>query len=151
MAARRLVLGVIAMTVLVCVSLIAGFVSSAQEISIPSANLADLKERQVIYLEDDHVFLVHHRDEVFALSDDAQHVGDTVRYCASSGLFESTAHGEKFDIRGVFLAGPALRGLDRYEVRVEGGVVLVDLQNRIEGPARGEMQPLDPIGPFCPP
>jgi Rieske Fe-S protein len=72
-----------------------------------------------------------------------------VIFCASSHLFESPAHGEKFDIRGYYYAGPGARGLRRYPTRIEGDRVVIDLEHPTEGPERGAGPPQEPQGPFC--
>jgi len=115
----------------------------------PVASLEDLQEQEVLFLEEHHIFLVYNDGDPLALSDDAQHVGDRVEFCTSSQMFESPAHGEKFDIRGHYFGGPARRGLDRYPVRVEGDGVYVDVDRPIRGPERGEEPTRDPEGPFC--
>lgn len=111
--------------------------------------LEALEERRVIYLEDEHVFLVFNHGKPLALSDDAQHIGDRVEFCESSQMFESAAHGEKFDLCGYYYGGPGRRGLDRYPVRIEGDAVNVDLYEPIPGPGRGDPPALGPAGPLC--
>ena len=115
----------------------------------PVASLAELQEEEVLFLEEHAVFLVYNDGDPLALSADAQHVGDEVEFCESSQMFESPAHGEKFDIRGYYYGGPAQRGLDRYPVRIEGDGIYVDLEHSIEGPPRGTGPPAEPQGPFC--
>lgn len=117
----------------------------------PVASLANLKENKVVpvALPRDDAFLVYDEGEVFALSADAQHLGDDVVFCESSQLFESPAHGEKFDIRGFYYGGPAQRGLARYPVRIEGDEIFLDLDHPVEGPERGEGPTREPQGPFC--
>jgi hypothetical protein len=66
-------------------------------------------------------------------------------------MFETPTHGEKFDRRGTYYGGPAQKGLDRFLVTVEGSSIFVDFDHLIEGPERGEEDPLDPEGPFCVP
>lgn len=135
--------------------LLAGFIAAAFVIGIASQNnsgavasMVDLRREEVILIEDHDVYLVYNNGEPLALSTDSQHVGDEVVFCSSSQLFESPAHGEKFDIQGRYFGGPARSGLDRYPVRVQGDTVSVDLENRIPGPARGG-QRAEPQGPFC--
>ena len=95
------------------------------------------------------IFVVHDDGDLVALSADAQHVGDAVVFCESSQLFESPAHGEKFDILGYYYAGPATRGLARFHTRLEGDQIFIDLERPIEGPQRGAGPPREPQGPFC--
>jgi Rieske Fe-S protein len=64
-------------------------------------------------------------------------------------MFETPTHGEKFDRRGNYYAGPASKGLDRYPIAVEGDAIYVDLETVIPGPERGTEEPLEPEGSFC--
>jgi Rieske Fe-S protein len=113
--------------------------------------MTELRQRQVIRMEERPVFLVYNDGKPLALSDDAQHLGsdDRVVFCKSSGMFESPAHGEKFDLAGRYHGGPARRGLDRYRLWVDDGQVFVDFGDVIHGPKRGEPAGDEPIGPFC--
>ena len=105
----------------------------------------------MIFFDDHNLFLVHFEDRVLALDADAQHLGDDVIYCETSQLFESPAHGEKFDIRGYYFGGPGSRGLDRYFVEVRDGDIYVDLEYQTPGPERDEHTPRPPQGPLCVP
>lgn len=115
----------------------------------PVAALEDLRQERVIFLERHDAFLVFFRGRALALSSDAQHLGDHVEFCPASGLFEAPAHGEKFDIRGLYLGGPARRGLDRFSSQVHNGWIYVDFTHRIEGPPRGTGTRRAPQGPLC--
>jgi len=70
-----------------------------------------------------------------ALSDDARHVGDRVLYCAQDKTF-SAPHGERFDLLGRYMGGPAAGDLGQYPVRVEEDRVLVDVSGNVELPDR---------------
>ncbi len=112
-------------------------------------SLGELRDKGVVFVADESLHVVWNEGTPVALSADAQHVGDEVRFCSSSGMFESAAHGEKFDGRGLYYGGPARRGLDRYPVRVEGGAIFVDLEHPITGPPRGAGPVQEPKGRFC--
>lgn len=101
---------------------------------------------------DDHdIYLVYNGARPLALDADAQHLGDDVVFCRSSQMFESPAHGEKFDIRGFYFGGPAGRGLDRYQANLSGDGIYVDLDQPNQGPARETQRARDPQGPLCVP
>lgn len=117
----------------------------------PVASLQALKDERVIFIEDHDLHLVYYQGRVLALDADAQHLGDDVVFCESSGWFESPAHGEKFDLRGYVVGGPAARGLTRYRVQILDDGVYVDLEHPVEGPERHEQVPLPPRGPLCVP
>lgn len=97
------------------------------------------------------IFVVHDDGHLVALSADAQHVGDQVLFCEGSQMFQSPAHGEKFDIRGYYFGGPASRGLARFPIRIEGDQLFVDIEHPIAGAPRGAGPPEDPQGHFCVP
>lgn len=118
----------------------------------PVASLEDLRQQEVLSLAEHNVFLVYNEGDPLALSDDPQHLeGEHTEWCESSQMFETPTHREKFDRRGYYYGGPAMKGLDRYPVRVENDAVYVDLDERISGPERGAEEPLEPEGPFCVP
>lgn len=146
---RRLLLAAsLLLAALIAGAMVFGFMTSGDPETV-WVSLEDLHEREVIHLEKEHVFVVFNEGEPLALSDDAQHVGDTVIFCESSRLFESPAHGEKFDMHGRYFGGPAARGLSRYPVRREGDLLLIDTTKEIKGPPRGEGPALEPAGDYC--
>lgn len=51
-------------------------------------------------------------------------------------VFLNPCHGEKYDYVGRYFAGPAPRGLDRFDVSVEGTDVVVDVSAFEYGPDR---------------
>ncbi|MEX2660749.1 MAG: ubiquinol-cytochrome c reductase iron-sulfur subunit [Vicinamibacterales bacterium] len=74
------------------------------------------------------VFLVWDgRTTVHALSATCTHLGCRVRWDAPSTRFRCPCHGGVFDARGAVVEGPPPRPLDRVEVRVDAGTVLVRL------------------------
>lgn len=116
----------------------------------PLASLTELQDEGVIYIEDEHLFLVYNDGDPLALSDDSQHLpGEYTEWCETSQMFETPTHGEKFDRRGNYYGGPATKGLDRYPIAVEGDAIYVDLETVIPGPERGANETLEPEGRFC--
>jgi cytochrome b6-f complex iron-sulfur subunit len=78
------------------------------------------------------------------------HLGCRVPFCPSSQWFECPCHGTAYNKAGEFQAGPAPRGMDRFKIAIEGGVVKVDTSEVVQGPPRGTatiQQP--PEGPPC--
>lgn len=82
---------------------------------------------------DELVALVQHEGELYAIRDECSHG----RVMLSLGEVDDTtiecfAHGSRFDLRtGEPLELPATRPVPVYPVTVEGGDVLVDLDNPI--------------------
>jgi len=148
MSGRFLLFGSLLLVALIGGAIAFGFLTSGEQVG-PVASLEQVEERDVIHFEDDRVYLVYNDGDPLALSDDSQHLGDRVTFCESSQMFYSKAHGEIFDIRGVYFGGPATRGLARYPVTQEGDLLYVDTEREIEGPPRGEPKALEPAGDFC--
>ena len=77
------------------------------------------------------------QDGVVALYQKCVHLGCRVPWCGSSQWFECPCHGSKYNRVGEKTGGPAPRGLDRFGVAVEGGVVVVDTKQVVQGPPIG--------------
>lgn len=65
-----------------------------------------------------------------ALDRTCTHLGCTVPWNAETRRFECPCHASTFDIAGEVLGPPAPRPLDTYPVRIENGIVKVDLTQR---------------------
>ena len=87
---------------------------------------------------------------VMALYQKCVHLGCKVPWCVTSQWWECPCHGSRYNRWGEYQAGPAPRGLDRFSVSVEDGVVMLDTSNIITGPAR-QADALDQPaeGPSC--
>lgn len=118
---------------------------------VDAASVAELRGDRVVYLPEHQVFVVWDAGAPLALSADARHLeGERVLFCPSSGQFESPAHGEKFDLGGRYVAGPAASDMTRVASRLEGDRVLVNPSMETASAARGERgAPRDPEGPIC--
>jgi len=72
-------------------------------------------------------YLVRLDDRGFlALDRRCTHLGCTVPWDPALGQFACPCHSSAFDLRGEVLRPPAPRPLDRFEVRIENGIVKVD-------------------------
>jgi cytochrome b6-f complex iron-sulfur subunit len=76
-------------------------------------------------------------DGVVALYQKCVHLGCRVPWCSASQWFECPCHGSKYNRVGEKTGGPAPRGLDRFGVSVEGGFVVVDTKQVVQGPPIG--------------
>lgn len=76
-------------------------------------------------------------DGVVALYQKCVHLGCRVPWCSSSQWFECPCHGSKYNRVGEKVGGPAPRGLDRFGVSVDGGVIVVDTKQVVQGPPIG--------------
>jgi cytochrome b6-f complex iron-sulfur subunit len=73
-----------------------------------------------------------------ALDRTCTHLGCTVPWVAEQGRFNCPCHASSFDITGAVLGPPAPRPLDLYPVRIENGIVKVDLRQTVR---RSEFRP----------
>lgn len=64
---------------------------------------------------------------LLALSRQCTHLGCSVPWDEAKGRFVCPCHASSFDVRGEVLSAPAPRPLDVFPVRVENGVVKVEL------------------------
>jgi cytochrome b6-f complex iron-sulfur subunit len=73
-------------------------------------------------------YLVRLSDGGFlALHRQCTHLGCSVPWDEASGRFACPCHASAFDLRGEVLAPPAPRPLDLFAVRIENGIVKVDV------------------------
>ena len=87
---------------------------------------------------------------VTALYQKCVHLGCRVPWCKSSQWFECPCHGSQYNRVGEKKAGPAPRGLDRFGVAVDGGVVVVDTGALSQGPPIGtNTTGQEAEGPHC--
>jgi cytochrome b6-f complex iron-sulfur subunit len=69
--------------------------------------------------------------EFLALDRTCTHLGCTVPWNAATGRFDCPCHASSFDITGAVIGPPAPRPLDHYPVRIENGIVKVDLETKL--------------------
>ena len=87
---------------------------------------------------------------VVALYQRCVHLGCRVPWCLTSQWFECPCHGSQYNRVGEKKGGPAPRGLDRFVVSVDGGNVIVDTKQVIQGPPIGtNTTGQEAEGPHC--
>jgi cytochrome b6-f complex iron-sulfur subunit len=87
---------------------------------------------------------------VVALYQKCVHLGCRVPWCKSSQWFECPCHGSKYNRVGEKKGGPAPRGLDRFNVSVDGSTVVVDTGVVVLGPPIGvNTTGQEQEGPHC--
>jgi cytochrome b6-f complex iron-sulfur subunit len=87
---------------------------------------------------------------VMSLYQRCVHLGCRVPFCLSSKWFECPCHGSKYNNAGEYKLGPAPRGLDRFQMSIVDGAVIVDTSSIELGPPRGTNTTDQPQeGPFC--
>jgi len=102
------------------------------------------------YVSAGRLWVANADGELFALSQRCPHLGCRVPFCESSGRFECPCHGSVFDIDGSYIAGPSPRGMDRYELILEGDRLVADLDHLVAGPDKADSPTPRPArGPAC--
>ncbi|MCH2413036.1 MAG: Rieske 2Fe-2S domain-containing protein [Acidimicrobiales bacterium] len=87
---------------------------------------------------------------VMALYQKCPHLGCRVPNCVSSQWFECPCHGSQYNQVGEKRGGPAPRGMDRFAVSVDGGVLVVDTGTIVQGPPIGtNTTGQEAEGPHC--
>ena len=87
---------------------------------------------------------------VVALYQKCPHLGCRVPNCVSSQWFECPCHGSQFNQIGEKRGGPAPRGMDRFAVAVDGGVLVVHTGTIVQGPPIGtNTTGQEAEGPHC--
>jgi len=108
------------------------------------------KEGSVSYFLNGRFYVTNHQGGLRALYQKCPHLGCRVPFCSSSQRFECPCHGSVYNLIGEYLQGPAPRGMDRFEIKIENDRVMVDTGSIFEGPARGVLTgPSDAVGPSC--
>ncbi len=104
----------------------------------------------VTYYPEGRLYVTNAKGDLFAISQKCPHLGCQVPFCESSGRFECPCHGSIFDIGGEWITGPAPRGMDRYPISVQGGVLVADTGTLESGPDHGAKKYFSPPkGPTC--
>ena len=76
--------------------------------------------------------------EILALYRKCPHLGCNVpQLCERSHWFECLCHGSKYTVLGEKRDGPAPRGMDRFDHRIENGLYIVDTSVKRTGPPIG--------------
>jgi cytochrome b6-f complex iron-sulfur subunit len=87
---------------------------------------------------------------VVAVYQKCVHLGCKVPWCATSQWFECPCHGSQYNRVGERKGGPAPRGLDHFDISVDGGLVSVNTGAVRIGPADGtNTTGQEAEGPHC--
>jgi len=124
--------------------------SGAGGAKVTVGNVSSFAAETSTYVPANRLYVVNTKGYLFALSQKCPHLGCHVPFCDSSGRFECPCHGSIYDLAGEYIAGPAPRGMDRYDIKLVGDHVVVDTGVLKTGPARGVKHFLTPPkGPGC--
>lgn len=104
----------------------------------------------IVYAAGARAYLTKVDDEVIALSETCPHLKCRVPWCDDASEFECPCHGSFFNRVGEYRTGPSPRGMDRFQVEIVDGMVVVDTGAVIEGPPPGpESINEPPTGKSC--
>ncbi len=124
--------------------------TSAGGAKITVGDVSSFAEGTSTYVATGRFYVVNAKNHLFALSQKCPHLGCKVPFCDSSGRFECPCHGSVYDLAGEYVGGPTPRGMDRYDLTLDGTNVVVDTSKLKDGPDRGVKDFFTPPkGPGC--
>ena len=92
------------------------------------AKVEDIPPGSVTPFRSDRLYLVRLDDGgLLALSLQCTHLGCAVSWNKDSGEFDCPCHASSFNRKGEVISPPAPRALDTYPLKIEGGLIKVDL------------------------
>lgn len=100
--------------------------------TLPSADGAEIDG-------DNDVILVRWQASVYAFALSCPHQNTALRWLKGDARFQCPKHNSKYQPDGTFISGRATRSMDRFDVRLDGSSVLVDLDRLYQ-------QDTDPAG-----
>jgi len=117
---------------------------------IKDGSPAEIPSDSVVTVTEAQAHLTKNGDEVVALWWRCPHLGCRVPWCESAGEFECPCHGSRFNRIGEYRAGPAPRGMSRFDVEVVDNTVVIDTGSITGGPPPGPESIDEPLkGPMC--
>jgi cytochrome b6-f complex iron-sulfur subunit len=115
--------------------------AAAENAPIVAGQVEDFARESVTAFPAGRFYLARLADGGFiAMDRKCPHLGCTVPWDDVKKRFVCPCHGSTFDIRGEVESPPAPRPLDLFAVRIENGLVKVDLGQRTERQAFGSGQ-----------
>ncbi|MEN8225896.1 MAG: Rieske (2Fe-2S) protein [Bacteroidota bacterium] len=88
----------------------------------------DISNDTVTAFRSDRVYLVRMEDGgLLALSLQCTHLGCAISWNKDSNEFDCPCHASSFNTKGEVIRPPAPRALDTYPLKIEGGMIKVDL------------------------
>lgn len=77
--------------------------------------------------KDNEVILVRWQGKVYAFALSCPHQNTALRWVQEDGRFQCPKHKSRYQPDGTFISGRATRSMDRFDVKREGGKVVVNL------------------------
>lgn len=86
----------------------------------------DYLPNQPVFFKEFRTWIIRTSDRIYALSGRCTHLGCTPAWLSSDQKFKCPCHGSGFRMNGINFEGPAPRALERFEIKLVGGRLLVD-------------------------
>lgn len=107
-----------------------GRTSSSAESIVTAGPLAQFAPGTVTAIPNGRFYLARLVDGTFlALSRTCTHLGCSVLWNEEKGRFVCPCHGSAFELNGTVITPPAPRPLDTFPVRIENGIIKVDVSS----------------------
>jgi Rieske Fe-S protein len=81
---------------------------------------------------DNGVIIVRFQGKVFAFNLSCPHENAAVRWKPAVNRFECSRHDSRYDLSGAYTSGRATRNMDRFAVKRNGDVIVVDVSGLIK-------------------
>lgn len=138
---RILWIALISVSLLEVVSVVIAFLTSGGRKSGASqkagmkvlGKVEDIAKGSVTAFRSDRLYLVRMDDGgLLAISLQCTHLGCAISWNKDSGEFDCPCHASSFNMEGEVISPPAPRSLDTYPIKIEGGLIKVDLKNPVK-------------------
>ena len=107
----------------------AGGISSGPSF-VNAGMVGELRPGEVKAVPQGSFYLVCRQDgSLMALSRTCTHLGCSIPWVEEKQQFICPCHGSTFDREGVVLTAPAIRPLDYYRIKIENGLIRVDVSH----------------------
>ena len=91
-----------------------------QKYPFPAADSVTIDRKQ-------QVIVVRTQGHVYAFNLSCPHENTALKWLPKDNRFQCPKHESKYQPNGTFVSGRATRGMDRFNLRVDGGQLVVDL------------------------
>lgn len=107
--------------------------SQQKDLYVSPGTIENFQINSVTAIPEGRFYLACLEDGSFlALSRTCTHLGCSVRWDEHTATFICPCHGSSFDLAGEVLTPPATRALDSYPLRIEDGVIRVNVNRSVK-------------------
>ena len=108
-----------------------GLIAIAREKWVSVGMVEDFEVGKAILIEGEKLYIFRGEDGLRAMSAKCTHMGCIIDR-VEDGTYQCPCHGAEYDDIGSVTRGPTKKDLPWYEVKIEGGEVLVNKKGEIE-------------------